>query len=199
MKNFWDDRYAEKDRAYGRNPNTFFAEQIGQLRPGKILLPCEGEGRNAVYAAKKGWEVEGFDLSIVGMNKATAYAHESSVHINYQIADVIDVYYPENTFDAVGLIYAHFPPEIRKIFHEKTIKWLKSGGALILEAFNPLQINNSSGGPKDLSSLYSAEMLTGDFKTLKVQLLTEAAIVLDEGKYHQGKADVIRFAGIKRE
>lgn len=46
--------------AYGTEPNAFFKAQLDQLTPGRLLLPAEGEGRNAVYAAKKGWEVAAF-------------------------------------------------------------------------------------------------------------------------------------------
>ena len=59
MKEFWDTRYAEIDFAYGKTPNTFFKDSIDKLTPGKLLLPADGEGRNAVYAATKGWDGSG--------------------------------------------------------------------------------------------------------------------------------------------
>ena len=70
MKNFWNERYSEKEYVYGEKPNVFFAEQLRQIAPGTIVLPCEGEGRNAVYAAANGWEVQAFDTSIIGKSKA---------------------------------------------------------------------------------------------------------------------------------
>ena len=63
MKEFWNERYAEPEFAYGVLPNDFFKNQLDKLKPGSILLVCEGEGRNAVYAAKNGWKVEAFDSS----------------------------------------------------------------------------------------------------------------------------------------
>ena len=57
MKNFWDERYSIKDYVYGTSPNQFFKEQIEKLEAGKILMLGEGEGRNAVYASRKGWSV----------------------------------------------------------------------------------------------------------------------------------------------
>ena len=54
---FWNERYAVTDYIYGKAPNEFFVEQLSTLTPGRILLPAEGEGRNAVYAAKQGWDV----------------------------------------------------------------------------------------------------------------------------------------------
>jgi hypothetical protein len=54
MEEFWNERYADSEYVYGENPNEFLVEQLAQLPLGKILFPCEGEGRNAVYAAQKG-------------------------------------------------------------------------------------------------------------------------------------------------
>ncbi len=74
MKNFWNKRYSEKEYVYGEDANVFFAEQLQQITPEKIILPCEGEGRNAVYAATSGWGVHAFDTSIIGKSKAIQLA-----------------------------------------------------------------------------------------------------------------------------
>lgn len=54
MSNQWDERFGNTEYVYGKDPNAFFAEQLESLMIGNILFPCEGEGRNAVYAASKG-------------------------------------------------------------------------------------------------------------------------------------------------
>ena len=74
MREMWNKRYAQTDFVYGTEPNEFFEQQLLKLTPGKILLPAEGEGRNAVFAAKKGWEVYAFDSSIEAMKKAEKWA-----------------------------------------------------------------------------------------------------------------------------
>jgi hypothetical protein len=51
---FWDERYAENESDYGFQPNAFFKKNSGNISPGALLLPNEGEGRNGQYAAKKG-------------------------------------------------------------------------------------------------------------------------------------------------
>ena len=197
MKEFWNERYSVKDYVYGEKPNTFFAAQLDKMTAGSIILPCEGEGRNAVYAATLGWKVKAFDTSEAGKIKALLLADKKRVNIDYSIEDANAINYPDNSADAVAFIFAHFPPSTRKGIHQKAIKWLKKGGKIILEAFNPLQLQNSSGGPKELSMLYTAEMLKGDFATLKIELLQTQQSVLSEGKYHEGAADIIQFVGIK--
>ncbi len=197
MEQFWNLRYSEDGFAYGEQPNVFFAQQINKLQKGSIILPCEGEGRNAVYAASLGWRANALDTSEVGKIKAMALAKKNNVNIDYIIADINSVSYPENSVDVVAFIYAHFAPESRIDIHRKAIGWLKKGGRIILEAFNVLQLQNNSGGPKNISQLYTEKLLLDDFKSLKIELLQTEQTELQEGKYHVGKADIIRFIGVK--
>ncbi|MFM7770475.1 MAG: class I SAM-dependent methyltransferase [Bacteroidota bacterium] len=193
---FWNDRYSEDGFAYGKTPNAFFKEQIDKLPAGKILFPCEGEGRNAAYAASLGWDVEAFDLSEVGKQKAIDLATSFNAKINYNICDVANANFEENSFDAVVLIYAHLPDTLRSALHSKITSWLKPGGVVILEAYNPLQLNNNSGGPKDINMLYSIETLMHDFHGMHFELLEERKVELNEGKYHIGIADVVRMKAL---
>lgn len=197
MEDFWNKRYAQAKFAYGTSPNNFFKLQLEKLTPGKILMVCEGEGRNAVYAALNNWEVDAFDLSEEGRKKALQLAIENNVKLRYQIQDAGTINYPPNSFDAIVLIFVHLPEEIRASVHKRVMDWLKPNGVVILEAFNPNQLDNASGGPKDESMLYTPKLLQNDFNGLKIVLLSNACIVLDEGQYHVGKADVIRFIGKK--
>jgi ubiquinone/menaquinone biosynthesis C-methylase UbiE len=198
MKEYWNQRYNASSYIYGKAPNEFFAEQLGKVSPGSVLLPCEGEGRNAVFAASLGWEVIAFDQSESGQQKAMALANEKGVSINYGISDAMDFELPDNRLDMVAFIYAHFPASIRSIIHRKAIDWLKPGGLIIVEAFDPQQLNNSSGGPKELEMLYTEAMLITDFELLNIELIQSCEIELNEGDWHRGKANVIRFVGKKR-
>lgn len=198
MKEFWDERYAAKEYIYGTKPNAFLVAQIEEINPvGKILFPCEGEGRNAVFAALNGWSVEAFDYSKSGRDKALQLANEHQVEIDYQLADATLFDFGIEKYDVVAFIFAHFPENLRKVIHHKAIQSLKKGGHIILEAFNPTQINNNSGGPKDVSMLYTEEILLEDFKKLTMLTLTTEQLILYEGAYHQGIADVVRMVARK--
>lgn len=197
-KNIWDERYNQEDYVYGIKPNSFFAEHLKKMPPGKIILPCEGEGRNAVFAASNGWLVDAFDTSEVGKQKALKLAEKKGVSITYLIGDANSIIFPSNEYDVVAFIYAHFPEEIRKNIHQRAINWLKPGGKVILEAFHPNQLKNNSGGPKNEAMLYTEAMLTDDFKGLELELLKTTQTILNEGKFHEGTADIIRFIGVKK-
>ncbi|MBP6238533.1 MAG: class I SAM-dependent methyltransferase [Saprospiraceae bacterium] len=199
MKEFWDERYQQKEYVYGVHPNQFLAEQLIKIpHAGDILFPCEGEGRNAVFAATSGWRVDAFDYSESGKTKALQLAQNHNVSISYFISDAIHFDFGNAKYDVVAFIFAHFGPDLRSEIHQKAISSLKPGGRIIIEAFNPWQLNNKSGGPKDLSMLYTEEILNEDFKKLDIQILETKVIELDEGLYHRGKADVIRLLAIKK-
>ena len=197
MNKFWDERYSSEDFVYGKEPNEFFKSEIDKLPPGNLLLPSEGEGRNAVYAAQLKWTVDAFDQSEKGKEKCELLAKENNVQINYTVADALEINLNENYYDMLALIFAHYPSRIRKQVHQKCIKALKPGGLLVLEAFNPLQLNNQSGGPKDIDMLYTTEILKDDFADLTIKYLEELSVDLSEGKHHSGKGDVVRVLATK--
>ena len=197
MSSIWNERYSQPEYVYGEAPNKFFAAVMDNLPPGNIILPCEGEGRNAVYAAASGWTANAFDSSEAGKTKALQLAKKNKVAIEYIIEDATLASYPAGSADVVAFIYAHFPASIRKQIHQKSIQWLKPGGKIIMEAFNPSQLQNKSGGPKDLSMLYTEKILKEDFQDLKIELLQPVQTTLSEGKYHEGPADIIQFIGVK--
>lgn len=192
MKTFWNERYAQKEYVYGRDANEFFKEKLRTLKPGKLLLPCDGEGRNAVFASKLGWQVTAFDASKEAKKKAMKLAEEHQVDINYFIADVNDVEL-EQKFDTIALIYAHFPSNLRKKFHNKLIKWLKPDALVIIEAFHKDQLGKASGGPKDIDLLYAKKDLEDDFKDLRIIESNKFSVSLAEGNYHSGLANVVRL------
>lgn len=193
MSDFWNSRYAEPGFAYGTEPNRFFESELQSLRSGRLLLPCEGEGRNAVHAAGIGWTVDAFDLSTEGRSKCLRLAEASGVEVDYRIADALAFDYGVARYDAIALIFAHFPPLVRKEVHRRCLDALKPGGVLLLEAFSPAQLGKSSGGPQNPELLYSEEMLRGDFSDARILKLETARVVLDEGPYHRGPAEVIRM------
>jgi SAM-dependent methyltransferase len=193
MSDFWNTRYAEPGFAYGTEPNRFFESELNALAPGRLLLPCEGEGRNAVHAARLGWQVDAFDQSAEGRMKCLRLADESGVAVDYALSDVLEFDYGLARYDAIALIFAHFPPVLRGTVHRKCLAALKPGGRLILEAFSPAQLGKSSGGPQTADLLYTEDMLRADFNPGRILKLDSASVSLDEGPYHRGPAEVIRM------
>jgi SAM-dependent methyltransferase len=193
---FWDSKYAGSGYHYGSTENRFLKLMLENRPAGKILLPADGEGRNAVFAAQQGWEVYAFDQSPVAQQKALALAEQEGVEIDFQIADAWDYKAPVK-FDAIALIFAHFPADLRQHFHKNASTWLKTAGEIWLEAFAPGQLDYSSGGPKNEAMLYTPEMISDDFKGLQIRQAEISKYVLNEGPGHQGLGEVLRFRAVQ--
>ena len=193
----WNERYSSYKTVYGHNPNEFFKENIVKFPAGKLLLPAEGEGRNGIFAAKLGWTVDAFDHSEVARSKALANAADNNVALHYITGDINEIILPAESYDAIALIYFHLDADTRKALHHQVIKSMKKGGHLILEAFSKDQLQNISGGPKDLHLLYDLEEIMDDFRGLNITLSRKERVRLNEGPFHQGKADVIRILASK--
>ncbi len=199
----WNDRYSKEEFAYGEQPNIYLKEQLEKLNAGIILFPAEGEGRNAVFAAKLGWTVSAFDISVEGKNKALRLAEKNMVTIDYQVGELEALNYNTEQFDVIALIFAHFPADIKTLYHKTLDKYLRKNGLVIFEAFSKRHIDYNSknekvGGPKEIAMLFSIEELKLDFANYEIIELEEKEIELSEGMFHNGKGSVIRFVGQKK-
>lgn len=199
----WNDRYSKEEFAYGEEPNNYLKEQLTKLPVGKILFPAEGEGRNAVFAAKIGWIVSAFDISNEGKSKAIKLAEKNHVKIDYKVGELETLDFESEQFDAIALIYAHFPANIKSLYHKTFDRFLKNEGIIIFESFSKKHIdyvtaNEKVGGPKDIDSLFSIDEIKADFPNYEFIELEEKEIELNEGLFHNGTGSVIRFIGRKK-
>lgn len=197
MLEMWNSRYKVEEYVYGREPNNFFKCEIIQLDPGKILLPAEGEGRNAVFAASLGWNTTAFDFSETGRNKAMKLANENKVSIQYDLTSFDEINYNSEQFDCIGLIFVHIPTEKREQYFTKLISCLKPGGVIIFEAYSIEQLKNKTGGPREENLLYSKSDLVNLFKSLSSYDISLVETNINEGLLHNGKSSLIRITGTK--
>ena len=203
QKDFWDQRYGERAYAYGETPNVFFWEQLLKLSPGRMMLPAEGEGRNAIFAARHGWEVVAFDQSIAGRDKALRLAEKYGVSIEYLVGEFQTLSFAKEHFDVIGLIYAHFSAGAKSGYHSMLNAYLRPGGTVVFEAFSKAHLayntqHPAAGGPKDVAMLFSEEELRKDFPHYEMLQLQEELIHLKEGLYHNGQSAVVRMVARKQ-
>jgi SAM-dependent methyltransferase len=189
----WDERFSQTEPVYGEEPNAYLREQASRLKPGmKVLVPADGYGRNGIWLAKQGLDVHTVDLSPVGVQRARKAAQAGGVQMEIEQADLTTWNWPVEAFDALAAIFLHLPPEVRPKVHASMLRALKPGGIVILEAFNPTQLKHSSGGPKQVELLYTAEMLRRDFAPAEALELEETETHIFEGHMHSGPAAVVR-------
>ncbi|MEP1446716.1 MAG: methyltransferase domain-containing protein [Paraglaciecola sp.] len=194
----WDERYKLAGYAYGTEPNDFLRENIAVLPKGKILCLAEGEGRNAVFLAKHGYQVTAVDSSIVGLQKAQNLAIENAVSIECVHADLCEFELGSQQWDGVVSIFCPLLTEQRVAVHTKVAQGLKSSGVFLTEAYTPKQVQFASGGGDCTDTMQSKTSLLREFPTLEFMYLLELEREVVEGSYHTGLASVVQAIGRKR-
>jgi len=189
----WDERYGEAGFAYGTKPNDFLVEVVDRIPPGPVLCLAEGEGRNAVFLAARGHPVTAVDQSRVGLAKAKALAAEQGVSLETRVSDLAEFDYRADHYAGIVSIWAHTPPEVRRLVHEKCVQALAPGGVMILEAYTPAQLERGTGGPPNPALCMTAAALRDELSGLEFESLEERDRVVSEGKYHQGRSAVVQL------
>jgi SAM-dependent methyltransferase len=114
---------------FNTKPNRLLVEAVEGLRPGRALDVDMGQGRNAVYLAGRGWEVTGFDVAEVGLEKARAQAAAAGVKINALHASDDEFDFGRDRWDLISIIYALEKRSVRRVRAA-----LKPGGLVVIEA-----------------------------------------------------------------
>ena len=106
MENFWDKRYAGADYLFGTQPAAgLIALEPHLVAGGKTLVVADGEGRNSVYLASRGYDVRAKDYSQVAKVKAKALAKEAGVDVDFVLSDIYDAGWSDEAYDNVVAIF----------------------------------------------------------------------------------------------
>ena len=189
----WDQRYRISEYVYGKEPNDFLASVIDRIPPRRVLSLAEGEGRNAVFLAEQGCDVEAVDSSAVGLEKAQKLAGERSVTITTTVADLRDFTIEPASWDGVVAIFCHLPRPLRARVHEDVVRGLKPGGVFVLEAYTPKQLEYGTGGPPTAELMMSLGELRQELDGLVFEHAAELTRHIEEGKYHSGRGAVVQI------
>jgi SAM-dependent methyltransferase len=198
MSNKWDQRYSEPGYAYGTAANDFLVQSLPLLPPsGSVLCLAEGEGRNAVFLAERGYHVTAVDSSPVGLAKAQVLAGERRVTITTCVADLADYQLPPDSFDVIVAIFCHLPPPLRRQVLAQVPQSLRQGGMFILEGYTPKQLEYGTGGPPDPTLLMQLYDLRRELAPLRLRHGVELVREVREGKLHTGKGAVVQVIADK--
>lgn len=197
IADLWDKRYQQSEYLYGTQANDFVRQQACSLSGQKILCVAEGEGRNAVYLAKLGYQVTAVDISKAGIEKTLKLAKANHVEVTAIQADLAQWSWPQEAYDGVIAIFAHFPVSVRAGIHQAMAQSLVAGGTLILEAYTPEQLAYQSGGPPKAEMMMNRQSLLAEFPTLTFHQLDETVREVHEGKGHHGLAAVVQAVATK--
>lgn len=191
QQEFWNSKFSRDGFLYGLKPNTFIASKIKLLKnKSQVLCLGEGEGRNAIFFAKKDFDVTAIDASDIGLSKLKQRAKEENLNIQTSCID-LNEWNANEKYDVIVASYLHMYKEERVALFEKIEESLKDDGYFIGEFFSTKQVNYSSGGPRDEDLLYTVDDFKKSFLLCDKEVY-EQVTILDEGKGHQGEACVIR-------
>jgi len=193
----WDERFAEPGWTYGTEPNGFLVSVVDRIPQGHVLSIGEGEGRNAVFLARRGYDVLGVDGSTVGLAKARRLAEEAGVAIATHLADLAEYEIAPGSWDGIVSIFCHLPAELRRRVHRQVVAGLKPGGVFVLEAYAPKQLQYGTGGPPTRDLLVSLDEAREELDGLAFEIAREAEREVHEGRRHFGLGAVVQVVAAK--
>lgn len=193
----WDEEYSVEEYVYGREPNEFLLQMSDRLKKGSVLCLAEGEGRNAVHLARRGFVPTAVDSSGVGLAKAEKLAKEFGVTIRTVTADLAEYVIEEGAWDSIVSISCHVHQDLRRRLHRDVVAGLKEGGTFLLEAYTPKQLELQTGGPPSAEYLMDLAVLKEELEGLDFMHGQELVRDVVEGINHTGKGSVVQVLARK--
>ena len=196
----WNRRFEDEAYIFGTEPNAWLREQAGVWHAGqRVLSVADGEGRNSVWLASQGVQVDAFDVASVGVAKARRLAQANDVSVNYSVSDCDSYTWPLAAYDGVAAIFVQFAdPAMRERLFVNIKRCLKPGGTLVLQGYTPRQLEFKTGGPPQVSHLYTETLLREAFADFEVLTLHDYEADLTEGDRHTGRSALIGLVARRR-
>lgn len=195
----WNQRFATEEYIFGSEPNVWLHEHGGIFQPGqRVLCMADGEGRNSVWLAQQGLQVDAYDIAEQGLAKARRLAQSKGVKVNYSLADCDSFDHGSERYDGAVVIFVQFAdPAMRERQFANIRRCLKPGGVLILLGYSPKQLQYKTGGPGIESHLYTEALLRQAFAGWELLSLREYEAELKEGSRHAGPSALIGLVARK--
>ena len=191
----WDERYSIDEYLFGKEPaQALLRNEEHLVSGGTTLVIADGEGRNSVYLAKKGFKVTATDNSIVANRKAKSLAVIENVQVDYRLEDFFDINWSEKNYDnVIGICFQFVPHHLIDNVLMDLRSATKKGGTLLIHGYTPTQLKYGTGGPKDKSLMYTKDTFTNLFQESEIFKLEEYEAIINEGIGHSGRSAMIDF------
>lgn len=194
----WNSRFAEPGYLFGEAPNAYLIEANQWLRPGLSLMVADGEGRNSVWLAKQGHQVEGFDFSEIAVEKAKALAAREQVTVHWDVCGWQDFAWQTERYDnVIGIFFQFASPEERSLLFRKMDAALKPGGKMLIQGYTAKQLEFKTGGPGILEHLYDEALMRESFKNYHMLDLRTYEAEIHEGRGHHGMSALLGMVAQK--
>lgn len=169
----WNARYAESELVWSAGPNQFVEQQCASLPPGTAVDLAAGEGRNAIWLARRGWQVIAVDFAATGLDKGRRVAGD--ITVDWVCADAL-TYTPPRPADLVVIAYLQLPAAERRRALTNAFDHLAVGGHLVLVAHDSTNLAEGTGGPQDPAVLMTAEDVLADLAGRAMRTITAGRV-----------------------
>lgn len=135
----YEDEYRQEEYYWGLKPSLMcyrVLELLPPVRPLRLLDIGCGEGKDAVFFARNGYIVTGFDIADAGIEKTKRLAEKYNVHVNVIKANLLD-FRLDTEFDIIyssGVLH-YISQELRKEIFDNYKKNTAVGGIHVLNVF----------------------------------------------------------------
>lgn len=196
----WEQRFSIGEYLFGERPNAYLASKALLLPTGgRALSLADGEGRNSVWLAEQGLQVDAFDFSPTAVKKAERLALARAVRVHFQVSEVFNWQWEPAVYDLVAAIFIQFatPAEREKLF-PLIIQTLKPGGLLVLQGYRVEQLRYGTGGPPEADHLYTEAMIRENLQDMDILELVAYDETVREGSGHSGMSALMGVVAKKR-
>ena len=180
----WDKRFGRKEFALGKEPNPFLKRHIHLIPKGRALDVATGEGRNAVFLAQNGFEVDAVDISEKGLKKANKLAREKGVKINTFLVDLDQYPIAKERYDLIANFYF-----LKRSLIPRIRKGLKKGGRVVFETYLLEHRTLGVGGPKQAKYFLKSNEPLRLFRNFRILFYREG--IFKEGGRRKAVASLI--------
>ncbi len=154
---WWDERYSSAGQLWSGEPNSQLVAQAGDLPPGDALDVGCGEGADAIWLARRGWNVTAIDISAVALERAAAHAQargrEVASRVRWQREDLLSRAPAADHFDLVSAQFMHVPEPELSALHRRLAAAVRPGGTLLVVLHHPDDVHANVGRP-DLPGMF---------------------------------------------
>ena len=155
----WDERYRESTLVWSAGPNQFVESELAGLPPGRAVDLAAGEGRNAIWLSRQGWQVTAVDFSRAGLDKGRTLAGD--LPVEWVCADAT-TWTGDEPYDLCLIAYLQLIADERRAAVRHGFASLRPGGTFFLVAHDGTNLTEGTGGPQDPAVLMTAEEVLGD-------------------------------------
>ena len=157
----WDERYRDRELIWTAEPNQFLVEAVDGFDPGRALDLAAGEGRNAVWLAQQGWQVEAVDWSDVALDKGRRLARRAGAVVRFTQEDLRSWLPPAQAYDLVVIAYFQTQHIERHSLWRGAAEAVSASAHLVVIGHDSDNLERGYGGPQHAEVLYSVDEIVG--------------------------------------